>query len=129
MPTKLKSRDNAWLARVIVAGKQMDSKIFPPGRVKGPEWTAAKNWEVQRKKELLADMAVQRPKTLTGFELLLAWGERYLEHVERTMSHSTFVEKRTVMQALYAYCQEENITSLEGADESHVHPVFGRCGR
>lgn len=125
MPTKLKSRDNAWLARVIVAGKQMDSKIFPPGRVKGPEWTAAKNWEVQRKKELLADMAVQRPKTLTGFELLLAWGERYLEHVERTMSHSTFVEKRTVMQALYAYCQEENITSLEGLTKAMFIQFLG----
>lgn len=113
MPTKLKNRDDCWLARVVVDGKQIDSKVFPPGRVKGSEWTAAKNWEVQRKKEILAEMATRRT-TLTGSALLLAWGERYLKHAERTMSHSTFVEKRTVMQELYAYCREEGITSLEG---------------
>lgn len=51
MPTKLKSRGNCWLARVVIDGQQVDSKVFPPGRSKGPEWMAAKTWEVERKKE------------------------------------------------------------------------------
>ena len=53
MPTKLKSRGNCWLARVVIDGQQVDSKVFPPGRSKGPEWMAAKTWEVERKKEFL----------------------------------------------------------------------------
>ena len=27
---------NAWLARVIINGQEVDSRIFPPGRKKGP---------------------------------------------------------------------------------------------
>lgn len=50
MPTKLKSRGNCWLARVVIDGQQVDSKVFPPGRSKGPEGMAAKTWEVERKK-------------------------------------------------------------------------------
>lgn len=46
MPTQIKARDNAWLARVIVNGREVDSKLFPPGRKKGPEWLAARQWEV-----------------------------------------------------------------------------------
>ena len=75
MPTKLKSRDGCWLARVMINGRQVDSKVFPAGRLKGPEWTAAKNWEVQRKKELMAAQAEtqaqaqpqEQARTLSGF--------------------------------------------------------------
>lgn len=111
MPTLRKDRGNAWLARVVVNGKEVDSKFFPPGRKKGPEWTAARQWEVQRKEEYLRSQ--EKRAILTGSELLLAWGDQYLAHVERTMSHSTYTEKKTVMQALFAYCREENITSVE----------------
>lgn len=111
MPTKLKSRGNGWLARVIVAGREVDSKLFPAGKKNGPEWLAARQWEVQRKRELM-EAQEKRRKTLTAFELLLAWGERYLAHVERTMSHSTYVEKRTVMKAFFSYCREEGIASI-----------------
>lgn len=110
MPTKLKSRDGCWLGRVVINGRQVDSKVFPAGRMKGPEWTEAKNWEVQRKKELLA--AQGKPETLSGCELLLAWGERYLAFVERTMSRSTSIEKKTVMKAFFSHCREEGIFSL-----------------
>ena len=121
MPTKLKSRDGCWLARVMINGRQVDSKVFPAGRLKGPEWTAAKNWEVQRKKELMAAQAEtqaqaqpqEQARTLSGFELLLAWGERYLAYAERTMSRATTSEKKTVMKAFFGYCREEGIASLE----------------
>lgn len=111
MPTKLKSRDGCWLGRVVINGRQVDSKVFPAGRMKGPEWTEAKNWEVQRKKELL--VAQVQLKTLSGCELLLAWGERYLVFAERTMSRSTSIEKKTVMKDFFRYCREEGICSLE----------------
>ena len=112
MPTRLKSRGNCWLARVVIDGQQVDSKVFPPGRSKGPEWMAAKTWEDQRKKELRELQARQR-KTLTGFELLLAWGEAYLDHVGRTMSRITLTEKQTVLQALFGYCREAQLTGIE----------------
>lgn len=115
MPTKLKSRDGCWLGRVVINGRQVDSKVFPPGRMKGPEWTEAKNWEVQRKKELLA--AQVQSKTLSGCELLLAWGERYLAFTERTMSRSTSIEKKTVMKDFFRYCREEGICSLEAVSK------------
>lgn len=115
MPTKLKSRDGCWLGRVVINGRQVDSKVFPAGRMKGPEWTEAKKWEVQRKKELLA--AQDKPETLSGCELLLAWGERYLAFVERTMSRSTSIEKKTVMKAFFSYCREEGIFSLEAVSK------------
>lgn len=111
MPTKLKSRDGNWLARVVINGQQMDSKLFPGGRKKGPEWTAAKNWEVKRKAELLKSMT--KPETLSGLELLLAWGERYLIFAERTMSRSTFIEKKTVMQRFFQYCNSEGVNAIE----------------
>lgn len=115
MPTKLKSRDGCWLGRVVINGRQVDSKVFPAGRMKGPEWTEAKNWEVQRKKELLA--AQVQSKTLSGCELLLAWGERYLAFAERTMSRSTSIEKKTVMKDFFRYCREEGICSLEAVSK------------
>ena len=115
MPTKLKSRDGCWLGRVVINGRQVDSKVFPAGRMKGPEWTEARNWEVQRKKELLA--AQVQSKTLSGCELFLAWGERYLAFAERTMSRSTSIEKKTVMKDFFRYCREEGICSLEAVSK------------
>lgn len=66
MPTKLKSRGNCWLARVVIDGQQVDSKVFPPGRSKGPEWMAAKTWEVERKKRIFgaAGAAAEDPHGL-----------------------------------------------------------------
>ena len=114
MPTMIKDRGNGWLARVILDGRQVDSRLFPPGRRHGPEWLAAKNWEVERKNEILKSRAAKR-KILSGFALLLDWGERYLAHVERTMSRKTLVEKKTVMTAFFNYCREEGIASLADA--------------
>lgn len=121
MPTLRKDRGNAWLARVVINGETVDSKFFPPGRINGPEWMAAKTWEVERKKELLQDRA-KKQKTPLASEIFLAWGEQYLDYAERIMSHSTFIEKRTVMQDFFAFCQKVGIRSLNRLTK----PVFYR---
>lgn len=112
MPTLRKDRGNAWLARVSICGEIVETKFFPPGRKKGPEWMAARKWEIERKKELLQKVA-QKEKILTGFELLLAWSERYLAHVEKTMGKKTFVEKKTVMQNFCRYCKTRHLSGFE----------------
>ncbi len=104
MPTLRKDRENCWMGRVTINGKTVETRLFPGGRKQGPEWTECKKWEVERKKELLK--AQEGPQTLTGCALLLAWGEQYLAHAEKSMSKSTFVEKRTVMRSFLAYCLE-----------------------
>ena len=78
---------------------------------------AAKTWEVERKKEFL-ELRERQRKTLTGFGLLLAWGEAYLDHVGRTMSRITLTEKQTVMQALFGYCREAGLTGVEDLTRS-----------
>lgn len=112
MPTQIKSRGNAWLARVVINGKEMDSKLFPPGKKKGPEWLAARRWEIERKKELMKPQN-QIFKTLTGLELLLDWGEKYLAFVEQSMGKKTFVEKATVMRHFFQFCREKHISGIE----------------
>lgn len=134
MPTIRKDRDNAWMARVSINGAQVACRMFAPGRKKGPEWTAARSWEVETKTAILAllEQGVTLPQALrqlglktalppeetvpqipTGLERLLAWGNKYLAHVERTMTHQTYVEKQTVLQAFFKYCGEEGIFSPE----------------
>lgn len=136
MPTLRTDRDNAWMARVTINGLQVASQMFAPGRKKGSEWTAARNWELTTKaaienllrQELTLPQALRalnlkpnlpleeetpEPQTPTGLERLLAWGDKYLAHVERTMTHQTYVEKQTVLQAFFRYCGEEGIVSPE----------------
>lgn len=112
MPTLRKDRENCWMGRVTINGKTVETRLFPGGRKQGPEWTECKKWEVERKKELLK---TGKPgQTLTGCALLLAWGEQYLAHAEKTMSKTTFVEKRTVMRSFLAYCLEYGALDVAG---------------
>jgi hypothetical protein len=77
--------------------------MFPPGKKGGPEWRAAKAWEEQ---ELQATVSRAEPiPTLTGLERVLAWGNAYMAHVERTMRRQTQVEKKTVMKAFFRVLQ------------------------
>ena len=139
MPTKRKDRSNAWLARVVLEGRQVASLQFPPGRKKGPEWTAAKQWEVDTKKhiqeslaqgntlfqaldklglnpgpQLAAELRKESPNRPIpmGLEKLLAWGDSYLEEVRQSMSQSTYDEKKSHMEAFFAFCREQGITGL-----------------
>lgn len=134
MPTMRRDRDNAWMARVSIDGAQVASRMFAPGRRNGPEWTAARSWEVETKAAIQAlleqgltlaqalrqlglktDLQPEEtaPQTPTGLERLFTWGENYLAHVARTMTHQTYVEKKTVLEAFLTYCAEEGIFSPE----------------
>lgn len=109
MPTLRKDRANMWMARIVVNGKQIASRMFPPGKKDGPEWRAAKEWEED---ETLRAQEQQDRQTLTGCELLLEWGEQYLAHVERTMSKQTFVEKKSVMRTFFKFCASNGVNKL-----------------
>lgn len=105
MPTLRTDKGNRWMARVVVNGEQIACKMFPPGRKHGPEWRAAKEWEEQAK------TAVR--KTVTASEKLLLWAEAYLDHVQRTMGHQTFTEKKLVMKDFFSFCRKAKVQGLE----------------
>lgn len=109
MPTLRRDRNNAWMARVIIRGQQVASRLFPAGKKGGPEWRAAKEWEEQETQRYTS-----KQKILTAYERLLEWGELYLRHVENHMGQKTFVEKKTVMKSFFSFCRERRITSLYG---------------
>ena len=39
----------------------------------------------------------------TALELLIAWGDSYLTHVQRTMSRQTYVEKESIAKRMIKY--------------------------
>lgn len=110
MPTLRRDRGNAWMARALVDGQQVASRLFPPGKKYGPEWRAAKLWEEEEVRRYRTGRAQQ--ETPTDLELFLAWGNKYLHHAERTLGRSTFVEKCTVMKAFLKFCAQRNVTAL-----------------
>lgn len=137
MPTIRKDRENQWMARISINGEQVASQMFAPGRKKGPEWTAARLWEVETKaaiqslleqgltlplaltklglkSDLHPEETTPAPQTHTVSDGLIAWGDKYLDHVARTMTRQTYVEKQTVLRAFFRYCGEESISSPEG---------------
>jgi integrase len=99
------------MARVIVDGKQVASRQFPPGRKGGPEWRAAKQWEEEQLK--IAQKEMERTATPSALERLFAWGENYLAHAQRTMARHTWKKKLIVMRRFFAFCHSEGITDLE----------------
>ena len=117
MPTLRRDRGNGWWARVMKDGRQTACKMFPPGKKGGPEWRAAKEWEEQTAKELERNA----PPTPTGLEKLLAWGEGYVAHAERSMKKQTKVEKNTVMNAFFTFCKEEGISDLSAVTKPKVY--------
>ena len=100
------------MARVVVDGKQVACRQFPPGKKGGPEWRAAKEWEEEQLKIALAQKEMERTATPSALEMLLAWGENYLAHAKRTMARQTCVEKQTVMKGFFAFCRMEGIEDL-----------------
>lgn len=119
MPTLRKNRGNIWVARVVVDGKQVACRQFPPGKKGGPEWRAAKEWEEEQLQLALSQK--ETSPTLTGLEKLLGWGNAYLAHAERTMSRQTHVEKTTVMQNFFAFCRAEEVEDLEHVTKAKAY--------
>ena len=107
MPTLRPNKGNRWMARVVIDGRQVACKMFPPGKKGGPEWRAAKLWEEEQRKLALAGVV-----TLTALEKLLAWGNDYLDHCKRTMSRRTYVEKQLVMREFFAWCNKNGVKAL-----------------
>ncbi len=135
MPTLRKSKGNRWMARVIMDGKQVACKMFPAGKKYGPEWRAAKQWEEEQRKALKAsaynfqkqkiaykktemllqeeEKARQKAQTQIDLEKLFSWGDTYLEHAKRTVTHQTYVGKQLVMRDFFAFCNKQKILSVE----------------
>lgn len=108
MPTLRKDKGNCWMARVVMHGRQVACKMFPPGKKHGPEWRAAKEWEEEHRNR--AVVALQTPSAL---ERLLGWGEAYLAHAQRTMTPGTHAEKELVMRCFFTFCRNEGVRGLE----------------
>ncbi len=101
MPTLRKDRGNAWLARVIINGQILDTKFFPPGRKKGRNGWPRGNGKWKGKKLLQTTEKEEDAFRPTRH----SWpGVSNIWHLQsRTMSHSTFIEKQTVMQEAFSH--------------------------
>ncbi len=104
------------MARVVIRGKQVASKMFPAGKLGGPEWRAAKEWEEEQRKIAMMPRAIP-----TDLELLMSWGNEYLDHVERTMSRPTITEKRLVLRDFFAFCGKQNITAIHAITSAKAY--------
>lgn len=104
MPTRLKKKGGQWQARVFASGRQVASKLFPPGRKNGPEWRAAKEWEEEVKAAVLAGV-----KANSDSANFAHWLKLYLDHAWRTMSAKTAKEKAAVLDDFADYCLDRDI--------------------
>lgn len=109
------------MARVIVNGRQIACKMFPAGKKHGPEWRAAKEWEEEQKRLAREGMTIP-----TALELLMAWGDSYLTHVQRTMSRQTYVEKKLVTKDFFAYCGKKGIHDLAEITSARAYEFLSR---
>lgn len=109
------------MARVVIDGKQVACRMFPPGRKGGAEWRAAKQWEEEQRKLALAGVVI-----LTDLERLLAWGNDYLDHCKRTMSRQTYVEKQLVIREFFAWCGKNGVQSLSDITPAKSYAFLSR---
>ncbi len=102
--------------------RQAGSLQNVPGREKhGPEWRAAKEWEEEQKKIAREGMTIP-----TALELLMAWGDSYLTHVQRTMSRQTYVEKKLVTKDFFAYCGKKGIHDIAEITSARAYEFLSR---
>ena len=116
MPTRLKKKGGQWQARVFANGRQVASKLFPPGRKNGPEWRAAKEWEEEVKAAVLAGV-----KASSDSANFVQWLKLYLDHAWRTMSEKTAKEKAAVLDDFADYCLERDITTPDQISPQVAH--------
>ena len=96
-------------------------KMFPAGKKHGPDWRAAKEWEEEQKRLAREGMTIP-----TALELLMAWGDSYLTHVQRTMSRQTYVEKKLVTKDFFAYCGKKGIHDLAEITSARAYEFLSR---
>ncbi|CAK7025937.1 MAG: hypothetical protein DELT_02583 [Desulfovibrio sp.] len=116
MPILRKDKGNRWMARVKVNGKYVASKFFPPGKLHGPEWRAAKEWEEEQKLLLLKGATIR-----TGLELLLAWADDYFDFVQRTMGPQSYQEKKKIMKLFLSWCSGNGVASPEAVTTAKAY--------
>lgn len=56
----------------------------------------------------------------------MAWGNDYLSHAQRTMSHKTYVEKQLVMREFFDFCGKAGIIALEDISPSRAYRFLTR---
>lgn len=116
MPTRLKKKDGQWQARVFANGRQVASKLFPPGRKNGPEWRAAKEWEEEVKAAVLAGA-----KANLDSANFAHWLKLYLDHAWRTMVEKTAKEKAAVLDDFADYCLARDINTPDQISPQVAH--------
>ena len=62
----------------------------------------------------------------TALELLMAWGDSYLTHVQRTMSRQTYVEKKLVTKDFFAYCGKKGIHDIAEITSARAYEFLSR---
>ena len=102
MPSLCKERGNRWRGIVKIAGKVVETKLFGQGPAKGEEWMAARQWEMDRRKELLDPSLVDCAPVLTPLD----WGVSYLEDAKSRWSAKTFEEKKASMRRFLEYAKD-----------------------
>jgi|GEM_PF-782601 len=78
-----------------------------PGPKTAPERKSAREPEIQ--------------SAPAGLGKLLAWRDAYLDHVERTMSRSTYQEKKSHMAAFLTFCRTEGIQTPEAVTKPKAY--------
>jgi integrase len=87
---------------VKIAGKVVETKLFGKGLAKGKEWMAARQWEMDRKQELLNPSVKTSAPELTPLE----WGICYLEDAKSRWSAKTFEEKKASIRRFLEYAKD-----------------------
>ena len=102
--------------------RQADSLQNVPGREKAcPGMAGRKEWEEEQKRLAREGMTIP-----TALELLMAWGDSYLTHVQRTMSRQTYVEKKLVTKDFFAYCGKKGIHDIAEITSARAYEFLSR---
>ena len=102
--------------------RQADSLQNVPGREKAWPGMAGRKRMGGRAKRLAREgMTIP-----TALELLMAWGDSYLTHVQRTMSRQTYVEKKLVTKDFFAYCGKKGIHDIAEITSARAYEFLSR---
>jgi len=123
MPTRLKTHGGQWLARVYHQGRQAASKLFPGGKKGGPQWLAAKTWELETKREIMAGLHREKAssQTSSGCSKFQAWLRAYIEDAMRRFTLKTVREKAMVLSGFADFCVARGVDEIEKITAQTVH--------
>ncbi len=102
MPSLCRERGNRWRGVVKIAGKVVETRLFGQGPAKGEEWMTARQWEMDRRKELLDPS----PKASEALLTPLVWGLLYVKDAQGRCSEKTFAEKRSAILRFLEFAKD-----------------------